>query len=235
MQKAKLIVLDGGDNVGKATQTMLLLERLKSEGYNVGTLDFPQYTNNTFGKLIKECLTGQHGDFMSIDPKIVSVLYAADRFESKNRLLQLLEETDVVILDRYVSANMLHQGAKIADIEKRKEFLEWLESIEYGIFGLPEPDLTIALSVSPEHSSDILLRMVEEGKKTPDSAETDRIHQKGVAQCVEWLSSMKNNWTTVHCSSIEGLRSREDIHEEVYGIVKPLLLLTDAPLLYTEE
>jgi len=223
MQKAKLIVLDGGDNVGKATQAALLLERLKSEGKKVGTLDFPQYSNNTFGKLLKECLIGLHGDFMSIDPKIVSVLYAADRFESKKTLENLLAESDVVILDRYVSANMLHQGAKITDIEKRKEFLLWLESVEYGIFGLPEPDLTIALSVSPLHSNDILMRMVEEGTKTPDTAEIDRVHQKGVASCVEWLSSMKDNWTTVHCSSIEGLRSREDIHEEVYSIVTQLI------------
>jgi len=223
MKKAKLIVLDGGDNVGKATQTALLLERLKKEGKKVATLDFPQYTVNTFGKLIKECLTGQHGDFMAIDPKIASVLYAADRYESKNQLIGLLEEADVVILDRYVSANMLHQGAKIVDIEKRTEFLQWLESVEYGIFGLPEPDLTIALLVSPEHSHEILMRMVEDGSKTSDVAESDRVHQKGVARCVEWLSSMKKNWITIHCSGITGLRSREDIHAEIHKLVSDIL------------
>jgi len=223
MSKAKLIVLDGGDNVGKATQTALLLERLQKEGKKVGTLDFPQYTVNTFGRLIKESLLGEHGDFMSIDPKIASVLYAADRYESKNQLTGLLEEVDVVILDRYVSANMLHQGAKITDIEKRKDFLVWLEKVEYGIFGMPQADLTIALLVSSEHSEEILHRMVEDGSKAPDSAETDRLHQRGVAQCVVWLSSMKENWNTVHCSSIEGLRSREDIHEEIFKLVSELI------------
>jgi dTMP kinase len=224
MSKGNLIVIDGADNVGKATQTSLLVDRLRAEGRKVGTLDFPQYTVNTFGKLIKECLKGERGDFLNVDPKIASALYAADRFESKGLLLELLALNDVVVLDRYVSANMLHQGAKIADINQRHEFLAWLEHVEYGIFGMPKPNLTISLAVSPEDSNAILQRMVEEGKKTADIAESDREHQKRVAQCLDWLSSMKENWITVHCSSgILGLRSREDIHEEVYTVAVQLL------------
>lgn len=224
MQKALFIVLDGADNSGKATQTALLVERLRSEGKKVGVLDFPQYTVNIFGKLIKEALTGLHGDFLSVDPKIASTLYAADRFESKGVLCELLVQNDVVVLDRYVSANMLHQGAKIADVADRQEFLTWLEHVEYGIFGMPKPDMTISLAVSPEDSEAILARMIEEGKKTPDQAESDRAHQKRVAECLEWLSSVKDSWNTVHCSSgINGLRSREDIHEEVYRLVTELL------------
>jgi dTMP kinase len=224
MKKAVLIAIDGADNSGKATQTALLVERLRAEGKKVGTLDFPQYTVNTFGKLIKECLEGAHGDFMAVDPRIASTLYAADRFEAKGVLLQLLAQNDVVILDRYVSANMLHQGAKIEAVLQRQEFLEWLEHVEYGVFGMPQPDATISLSVSPEDSDAILKRMVEEGKKTPDMAEKDREHQKRVAQCLEWLASVKESWSTVHCSSgINGLRSREDIHEEVHALVSHLL------------
>lgn len=224
MSKGKLIVIDGADNVGKATQTSLLVDRLKADGKRVGTLDFPQYTINTFGKLIKECLVGEHGDFLNVDPKIASTLYAADRYEAKGVLLELVAQNDVVILDRYVSANMLHQGAKIVDIQQRQEFLSWLEHVEYGIFGMPQPDLTISLAVSPEDSNAILERMIEEGKKTADVAEKDREHQKRVAQCLSWLSTMKQNWITVHCSSgILGLRSREDIHEEVYTVAVQLL------------
>ncbi len=224
MSKAAFIVIDGADNSGKATQTALLVERLRVEGKKVGTLDFPQYAVNTFGKLIKECLQGERGDFLSLDPKIASTLYAADRFEAKGILLELLAQNDVLILDRYVSANMLHQGAKIDNIEDRQEFLEWLDHVEYGVFGMPKPDLTISLAVSPEDNEAILKRMIEEGKKTPDKAEEDREHQRRVQECLSWLATMKENWNTVHCSSgINGLRSREDIHEEVYKIVSDLL------------
>ena len=223
MQKAKLIVIEGADNSGKATQTALLCERLLREGFSVGTMDFPRYTQNTFGKLIKESLLGHHGDFLQKDPRVASVLYAADRYESKEALGELLATNDVVILDRYVSANMLHQGAKIDDEIQRKEFLLWLEHIEYGIFGLPKPDCTVMLAVSPEHSEVVLGHMVEKGEKTADLAEKDREHQKRVAECVVWLSSLRENWSTIHCSEGLELRSREDIHEELYSIIKPKL------------
>jgi dTMP kinase len=223
MSLAKLIVLDGADNSGKATQTSILVERLQKEGYKVGTLDFPRYTQNTFGKLIKESLMGLHGDFLEKDPRVASVLYAADRFEAKDELQKLLEQMDIVVLDRYVSANMLHQGAKIANDAERKEFLLWLEHVEYGIFGMPKPDLTIMLFVSNEHKQVILKQMVTEGKKTLDSAEVDGEHQKRVAACALWLSAIRPNWSTVQCSFKDTLRTREDIHEELFSIIKPLL------------
>jgi dTMP kinase len=222
MSKAVFVVIDGADNSGKATQTAILVERLRKEDKKVGTLDFPQYGVNTFGKLIKECLEGQRGDFLSLDPRIASTLYAADRYEAKGVLMELLSQNDVVILDRYVSANMLHQGGKIDNLEERREFLKWLNHVEYGIFCMPQPDLTISLDVSPHDSDEILARMVEEGKKTPDMAERDREHQKRVSDCLQWLSTMKEHWYTIHCSGVSGLRSREDIHEEIYGAVMQL-------------
>lgn len=223
MSKAVFVVIDGGDNSGKATQTALLVDRLRKEGKKVGTLDFPQYEVNTFGRLIKESLQGKHGDFLAVDPKIASTLYAADRYEAKGVLQELLAQNDVVILDRYVSANMLHQGSKIENVLERQEFLAWLEHVEYGIFGIPKPDLVIALSVSAEDSEAILARMIEDGSKEPDQAESDRAHQHRVSECLEWLCAMRDNWNTVHCSSgINGLRSREEIHQEVYQLVAEL-------------
>jgi dTMP kinase len=220
---AKLIVIDGADNSGKATQTALLVERLKNDGVKVGTMDFPRYTQNTFGKLIKESLMGQHGDFLEKDPRVASVLYAADRFEAKKELQILLEENDVVVLDRYVSANMLHQGAKIKDETERKEFLLWLEHVEYEIFEIPKPDHTIMLFVSQAHRRKVLAEMVKNGKKTPDLAELDEVHQNRVAECALWLSSMRPNWSTIQCSQDDHLRTIESIHEEIVTHVKLLL------------
>ncbi len=59
MNKGKLIVIDGADGCGKATQTRLLVEALRGIELLVETLDFPQYKQNVVGKLIGECLTGE--------------------------------------------------------------------------------------------------------------------------------------------------------------------------------
>ena len=219
--KGKLIVIDGGDNVGKATQADLLMRRLVEEGIPVGKLDFPRYSQNTFGHLLQDCLKGECGDFMALNPKVAATLFAADRFESKKGLEEWLEEERVVVLDRYVSANMLHQGAKIDDPDEREEFLRWLDHIEHEIFGMPRPDLTIYLEVPPEESQKLLEYVVEMGAKTPDIAEVDKEHQKKVAECANYLRESRDKWITVQCLGEDGqLRSREDIHEEIFGIVK---------------
>jgi dTMP kinase len=214
-----LIVIDGGDNVGKATQAKLLVERLKKEGQSVATIDFPQYQQNTFGQLLDEYLHGQHGNFLELDPRLASILYAADRFESKDQLTRWREDEYVVVMDRYVSANMLHQGAKLDDPKEREQFLSWLEHIEYEIFGVPRPDLTIYLDVPPEESVKLLERLVAEGKTTADLAEKDRAHQAKVIACAEYLTKTRPDWVAIQCVGEAGLRTPEDIHEEIYTLI----------------
>lgn len=219
MADAKLIVIDGGDNVGKATQADLLMRHLISDGHPVGKLDFPRYNQNTYGHLIRECLNGQHGEFMKLDPKIAATLYAADRFESKHDLQEWLDEGRIVLLDRYVTANMLHQGAKIDDPDKREEFFGWLDHVEYEIFGMPRPDLTIYLNVPPEKSQKLLEYVVGISERVPDLAEADREHQEKVAACAAYLSTSRDEWVTIECMKDGELRTREDIHDEVYKTV----------------
>ena len=164
MKKGKLIVLDGSDGSGKATQTRFLLARLKKEGYRVKTLDFPQYEKNFFGKLIGECLVGDYGDFVKIDPHIGSVLYAADRYESQPVIERWLKQGFVVVLDRYVSSNQIHQGGKILHPKRQREFLTWLDTMEHGVFGLPRPDRIIYLDV-PTQISQSLLKTEDQKRK----------------------------------------------------------------------
>lgn len=216
--KTQIIVIDGADSVGKATQVNLLKERLEADGIAVEKVDFPQYEQNVFGGLLRECLDGKRGDFMSLDPKVAATLYAADRFESKKELEQWLAEGKVILFDRYVSANMMHQGAKIEDPTERAAFLKWLEHIEHDIFAIPRPDLTIHLNVPPEKSEKLLEYMVSIGKKTADVAESDREHQRKVAACAREIA-VAQQWVPVECMDGDVLRTREDIHEEVYALV----------------
>lgn len=222
----KLIVVDGGDGAGKATQVALLVKRLRDEGHKVETLDFPQYTQNTFGKLLRECLDGKRGDFMAVDARIASTLYAADRFETKPRLEQWLAEDKVVILDRYVSANMMHQGAKIDDPEKLENFLSWLDHMEHEIFSIPRPDQIIYLEVPNEVRVALKAQAVEEGKHGAavkmDVAERNNEHQEATELRARTIVASKNNWELVACCEDMDMRTREAIHEDVYTIVSKL-------------
>lgn len=220
-RKGIFVVLEGNDGAGKATQTELLLQKLRSEGRAAEKIDFPKYGGNVFGALIGECLAGKHGDFLNLDPKIASSLYALDRFESSERVRSLLEEGVVVIADRYAGSNQIHQGGKIADDTERKVFLLWLENIEFGILNIPRPDLTVYLRVPLETS----LQLLQEkraakndslGERERDVVEEDRSYLERSIQTADWLMG-RERWGVVECMENGTLRTREAIHEEVWN------------------
>lgn len=219
MRKGTLIIIDGGDGAGKQTQTDILIRRLIQEGIQTGTLDFPRYQSTTFGKLLRECLDGKRGAFMELDPYIASTLYAADRFEEKETIERWLEEGRVVILDRYVSSNMFHQGAKIKDMVELEKLVKWLEHVEYDVFGMPKPDLSLYFHVDPEERIKMLEHATDKRENVLDLAETNLQHQIDTDETAQKIIGMTSGWMTIECMQDGEMRTRDDIHEEVYNVV----------------
>lgn len=229
MKKGKLIVIDGTDGTGKATQTALLVNRLKKAGVKVKAIDFPQYENNFFGELIGECLAGKYGvEYLKIDPHIISVLYAADRWESSKKIKEWLDKGYVVIADRYVSANQIHQGGKISDDKKRNEFLSWLDKMEHGVFKIPRPDAVVYMDLPIKtvlkllESKEVLAKKKYLKGRT-DLAESDRKHLEDSRRGGLKIVASLNNWHSVDCSKDDWIMSREEIHEQVFSKIKNIL------------
>jgi dTMP kinase len=225
MKKGKLIVIDGIDGSGKATQVRLLEERLKKEGVKIKTIDFPRYEENFFGKLIGEYLSGIYGDFIKVDPKLASILYAADRFESSAKIKEWLDKGFVVLADRYATANQIHQGGKISNLKKRKEFLDFLDKMEYDVFKIPRPDLVIYLDVPFEVSKVWLQKKVALRKKKylkgrKDVAEDNLVHLKNSRESALLLAKQNKNWQKVVCCKGVVCLSPEQVSEQVYDIIK---------------
>lgn len=222
----KLIVIDGGDGAGKATQARLLIDHLMADGQVVETMDFPRYQDNHFGCLLRECLDGKCGDFIAIDPKITATLFAADRFETKPILESWLQTGKTIVLDRYVSANFIHQSAKLEDKAGLLALLDWIEHMEFNVFGIPRPDITFYLDVPHDTRKELKSQSVAEGKHTGelDVAEQDQKHQYLSEERAREIVALKTDWHHIVCTSSSGiLRNPEDIHEEIFGIVKDKL------------
>jgi dTMP kinase len=226
--KGRLIVIDGTDGSGKATQVALLEASLKKAGHKVKLVDFPEYYKNFFGKFIGHCLSEQYYNFINVHPKIASVLYAADRFESSKEINSYLEKGYIVLANRYVSANQIHQGGKIKNAKKRAEFIKWLDEMEYGVFKIPRPDLVLYLSVPLELS----LRMMKERNKNSkrnyvgnkkDVHEVDTDFQKNSRASALWLSKTLPNFIKIDCANKKDILPREIIHQKVLLEVKPCL------------
>ena len=224
----KLIVIDGTDGSGKTTQANLLMNRLKKDGRKVKFIHFPRYEDNFFGKFIAHCLSEQYYNWVNIHPKIASVIYAADRWESKEKIQDWLKKGYVVVMDRYISSNQIHQGGKIANEKKREAFLEWLAEMEYNVFKIPAPDLTVYLSLPIE----IVLKLIKDrdykgaraylGSKK-DVHEKDKNFLKNSIKSAVLLADTQKNWLKIECMDKKDLRSFPDIHNEIYEKVRKII------------
>lgn len=221
-KRGVLIVIDGSDGSGKATQTTLLKDKIATVR-EVHSTDFPRYDTNHLGALIRECLDGKHGDFIATDPKIVSVLYAADRFETLPLIQGWLNKGSVVVLDRYVSANQIHQGGKIRDPKIRGEFLSWLDKLEFGVFKLPRPDIIVYLHVPVEISVELARARALAKHQEPDAAERDTRHQLESQESALAIIQTSNTWVKVDCAPQGSMLPREVIHEKIWEAVKHLI------------
>lgn len=227
-KRGKLIVIDGTDGSGKATQTDLLIKHLRKDGYKVKVVDFPEYYSNFFGAFIGHCLSEQYYNFVKIHPKIASVLYAADRFESKGKIVDWLKAGYIVIANRYASANQIHQGGKISNTKKREAFIKWLAEMEYKVFKIPQPDAVFYLSVPIP----IVLKLIEErnsGKKRKYLGKKKDVHEKDVSflensrKSALWLAKTQKGWIKIECTKDGVMDRRENIHEKVYEKVQKIL------------
>jgi len=228
-QKGKLIVIDGTDGSGKATQVALLTDRLKKEGHKIKIVDFPDYYNNFFGKFIGHCLSEQYYNWLNVHPKIASALYAADRWESSKEMRVWLEEGYVVIANRYVSANQIHQGGKIKSAKKRNDFIKWLDQMEYEVYGIPRPDITLYLSLP----INIVLQLLKDRdsskmkreylKKKKDVHESDINHLINSRKSALKLVKEIPNFIKIECATKGKILSREQVSDLVYSEVKKVL------------
>ncbi|MFA5994542.1 MAG: thymidylate kinase [Parcubacteria group bacterium] len=226
--RGKFIVIDGTDGSGKATQAKLLIVKLKKVGHKVKTIDFPQYENNFFGKVVGRYLSGEFGSAAEVSPYLASVLYAADRFETKQKIEKWLQAGSIVIADRYASSNQIHQGGKIGDSKKRKEFLAWLEEMEYGVFKIPKPDSIIYLDVPITFNMQLLQNKSAQDKKQylkgkKDIHENDIQHLQDAKNSAIKLIQKNNNWIRINCIKNRKLMSIAEVSAIIWTKVVEII------------
>lgn len=220
MEKGKLIVIEGNDCSGKETQSNLLVKRLKAMGIKAVNLSFPWYDTPT-GKIVGGPILGrkENGECwfpegpVQLDPKVFCLYLAADRKYNFPKIQEFLDQGYYVILDRYVSSNMAHQGAKMKDPDERFNLFKWIDKLEYWLLELPKADLTIFLHVPVSLSKELRKKrdFLDENEKDDQYLmETEKTYLE--------LASLYN-WNTIDCAKEEGLRSIEEINQEIFEMV----------------
>ncbi|MBH59012.1 MAG: dTMP kinase [Thaumarchaeota archaeon] len=191
LKRGKFIVIEGIDQSGKKTQSLLLRNRLKKKGYKVGYISFPKY-ETTIGKLVKKCL---HDDNMSVE--ISHILLSANRWEAEKELRKLLEKMDFLVCNRYRDSNIAYGLAN--GLNKK-----WLENLDQG---LPKQDLTILIDIPITES-------VIRKTKNRDRYEKNKKFLNNVKLRYNNLVR-KNKWF-----KIKGDRSKDEVSNEIWNIVE---------------
>lgn len=218
----KLIVFEGTDGSGKSTQFSMLIKRLTKERMAFRKIQFPQYLEPS-SALIRMYLNGEFGDKPTdVNPYAASTFYAVDRYASYQKVWKdYYAEGGTVLSDRYTTSNAVHQGSKVTG-EAQKEFFSWLYEFEYDRLGLPRPDLVICLDMPIEHALELMRGREQQTGTHADIHERDEGY---LQKCRETALSAAEHfgWTVVHCAEEGRLRTPEEIHEQIYTLVKQCL------------
>lgn len=190
-----IIVIEGSDQAGKKTQSMMLTKALKKRKIKTKVFSFPDYTT-PLGKEINKFLHGKR----KFPPQVIHCLLAANRWEKADQIRRAHEQNSILIMNRYYQSNLVYGAANGLSIK-------WLEGLDDG---LPKADLVIVLDVSQ-------LESFKRKKSNRDKFEKDTEFLKKISTTYRKLAR-KYGWHLVDAS-----KTREQVHQSVMGIISKKL------------
>ena len=215
----KIIVITGTDGSGKETQAKKLYEALKNEGKNVKMQSFPCYESKATGP-VKMYLGGELSETANeIDAYQASTLFAVDHFCTMKKYEKFLEEGGVLLLDRYMESNIIHQASKIEDKAEQEKYISWLLDFEFNALKIPPANHIIFLDMPPKYS--IMLARSRSSLKNgaeKDIHERDNTHLENAYKNGIYFAK-KMGWDIVECVENDKILTIEEIHKKILNIV----------------
>ncbi len=223
MGNGKLIIFEGIDGSGKSSQYRRICDRLSADAISFKKIVFPRYDKDS-SALIRLYLGGSFGVHPDdVNAYAASLFYAVDRYASfKDDWGKDYSAGQLIIADRYTTSNIVHQGAKLPENE-RKDYFAWVSDLEYVKMGLPEPDRVFFLDVDLATS---LRRMKKRQEKYNTSAD---IHEKDTDYLERCILSARMacdyfGWTLVPFEKNGLEREIMEKNDDLYSQILSVLL-----------
>ncbi|MCI9575247.1 MAG: thymidylate kinase [Clostridiales bacterium] len=218
-----LVVIEGLDGSGKATQAACLCEALERQGTPYRKVSFPAYDQPS-SSLVKLYLDGAFGSRPEdVSPYAASSFYAVDRFASYRRFWQEdYKQGKLIVADRYVTSNLVYQLTKLPR-DQWESFTRWLEDYEYEKLGLPRPDLTLYLDMPPKVSQCLLDARYQGDPQKKDLHERDVLFLEACRETA-LFSADALGWKVVSCAQGNVPKDMEQIQTEIWKSVTGLII-----------
>lgn len=220
--RGKLIVIEGLDGSGKATQAALLAKTLAAQGRQVRQVSYPNYQSEAAGpvKMYLRGEFGQHPD--DVNAYAASSLYAVDRFaDYKKNWQRFYEQGGIVIADRYTTSNAVHQCSKKPP-EEWQGFLHWLFDFEYEKIAIPAPDAVVYLRVDPAVSQKLMTERYHGDESKKDIHEKDLEYLARSRAAAEYCAKAYG-WKTVECVQDGRMQTVDEIGTAVLQALKEIV------------
>ena len=218
----KLIVLEGLDGSGKATQAKLLADALRQKGCRACKISFPNYESDSSAP-VKMYLAGEFGKNPGdVNAYAASTFFAVDRYAGmKQNWGSFYDTGGILIADRYTTSNAVHQCCKLAH-DCWDAYLDWLFYFEYELLGLPAPDLVLYLRVPVSVNEKLMTERYhgDEQKKDIHERDTEYLLQ---AHAAADYCAQKYGWHVVECTENGALRSIDAIGTDVLKTAEAVL------------
>ena len=189
-----IIVIEGGDQAGKFTQSTLLEKALKKRKIKTKLFHFPDY-ETPVGEEIRKYLDGKR----KFPPQVIHCLLSANRWEKLDEILAAKEKNSVLIMNRYYHSNLIYG---LANGLKQK----WLESIDVG---LPKADLVVLLDVTQKESFSRSPRNEKGTVMKRDEFEKNEQFSRKISKIYKTIAKKK------HWKIIDASKSKFEVHEEI--------------------
>lgn len=219
-----LLAIEGGDGAGKGTAAAEVARQLRERGRTATTLSFPRYADTTAGWAVGEQLAGRLP--RDVSPHAAAVLYALDRYESRDVLAAAMTSHDVVVLDRYIASNLVYQGAKVSP-DGAVALMRWIWALEAEQFALPAPQLSIYLETPLVVARTLIARKHQRSytDRAFDENEADEALQARVREGYAALAvaGWAGDWVTVSTVVNGALRPPSEIAAAILATVEERL------------
>lgn len=209
---AFLLAIEGADGAGKATVAAATAAALTARGLRATVISFPRYTVTAGGHAIGAMLAGRL--VTTPEPAAAAVLYALDRFESKQFVAENAAENDVIVFDRYIASNIVYQAAKVTE-EAAPGLVQWIAELELHTFALPPPNLSIYLDTPQDLSRQLIAYKHQRSytAETFDANEADAGLQRRVRERYAELAAgqVLGRWAWIETVKHGALRPPADL------------------------
>lgn len=213
MRQGVLLAVEGVDGAGKRSVCDALIANATALGLKVRFFTFPDYESPT-GVAIADYLSNPDP---VLTPDAAAMLFACDRLQVRDALMEALSASDLVIVDRYVDSNAAYQAARLPEKE-RHNFTMWVRNLEHGLMAMPRPTITVLLEVSPDESR--RRTSLRQGTDRPekDHYEASMDLLRAAADQYRKLSA-EPGWNTVQSTG----RPLEKVVEDAWSVVQGAL------------